>query len=268
MTGEGIDAAAVAGTHPYDVETHDTIGSTNDRAKALAREGRRDVAVLAAEQTAGRGRRGRSWAAPRGGLYCSVVLAPALPPEEFPLVTLAAGVAVVRAVSAHLGAGGADEGGEGGETHPAARLKWPNDVLVGDRKLAGVLTERVDERVVVGVGLNVEGDPADLPAGATTLRATVGPDAALDRATLARDSLAALADLLARPDAVLPAWRAAADTLGRRVRVETPDGSVVGEAVAVERPGRLVVRTDDGDVTVAAGDCEHLRPADGGGRPS
>jgi BirA family biotin operon repressor/biotin-[acetyl-CoA-carboxylase] ligase len=246
---EPPDPRAVAGDHPYAVETHARLQSTNDRARELAAAGEREVAVVAATQTAGRGRRGRSWAGPVGGLYLSVVTTPPTAPAEYPLVTLAAGVAVVRAVATTAG-----------EADPGPRVKWPNDVLVGDRKLAGVLTERVDDAVVVGVGVNVTTDPADLPERATSLRAETR--ATPDRDALARELLVAFGALVAEPDSVLPAWRAVADTLGRRVRVSTPDGAVVGEAVDVERPGRLVVRTADGTVRVDAGDCEHLRPAD------
>lgn len=255
-----MDEADLAGDHPYAVEHHDCLDSTNERATDLARRGDRDVAVVADEQTAGRGRRGREWVGPPGGVYVSVVVDPRLAPGEYPLVTLAAGVAVVRAVDS--------------VTDLDARVKWPNDVLLDGRKLAGVLTERVDDALVVGVGVNANLDPDALPAGATSLRAarqeqddggrgdTGGADEGVDLAALTRALLEELSSLLADPDGVLPAWREAADTLGRRVCVETPGGDVVGEAVAVESPGALVVRTDDGDVQVTTGDCEHLRPAD------
>ena len=255
-----MDGTDLAAGHPYAVEHHDRLDSTNERGIDLAERGERAVAVVAAEQTAGRGRRDREWVGPRGGVYVSVVVDPDLGPEEYPLVTLAAGVAVVRAVDR---VGGLE-----------TRVKWPNDVLHEGRKLAGVLTERVDDALVVGVGVNANLDPADLPEGATSLRAarqgasgdgrteTDGADGDVDLSALTRTLLEELATLLADTDAVLPAWRETADTLWRQVRVETPDGDVVGEAVAVESPGTLVVRTDAGEVRVTTGDCEHLRPAD------
>jgi len=258
-TGLSVAAAFVTVTgalsdQPYAVERHDRIGSTNERATALAREGRRDVVVVADEQTAGRGRRDRSWVGPPGGLYCSVVVEPSFPPGEYPLATLAAGVAVVRAVEPF----GVDP-----------RVKWPNDVLVDGRKLAGVLTERVDDALVVGTGVNVAVDAADLPAGAVSLADALADrgghldDGTAARDRIARDLLRAFAALLDSPEDVLDAWRSAADTLGRRVsiQVETPGGDVVGEAVDVVSPGALVVRTADGEVRVDAGDCEHLRSA-------
>jgi BirA family biotin operon repressor/biotin-[acetyl-CoA-carboxylase] ligase len=246
----GADAVVYGLAAPYDVEFHERVGSTNDRARALAADGRADVAVLADAQTGGRGRRGRGWTGPPGGVYVSVLTRPDHPPAHVPAFTLAAAVAVVRA----CGPLGVD-----------ARIKWPNDVLVGDdrRKLSGVLTETAAESdrvswLVAGVGVNANVDADALPAGATSLRAVCGD---VDRAAFVRRLLDAYHDLTDDPAAVLPAWRDHADTLGRRVRVDAPDGPVVGVARDVEFPGTLVVETETGVERVAAGDCEHLRPA-------
>ncbi|MFB6161462.1 MAG: biotin--[acetyl-CoA-carboxylase] ligase [Haloferacaceae archaeon] len=235
---------------PYAVEYHDAVASTNDRARELASAGRADVAVVADEQTGGRGRLGRGWAAPPGSVSASLALRPDVPPAHAPVVTLAAAVAVVRACE---------------PLDVAPRIKWPNDVLLGDdeRKLAGVLTEMEGEAdrvawLVVGVGVNANVDSGKLPAGATSLRAACGD---VDRRRFVQRLLTAFHDLHDDPDAVLPAWRDRAATLGRRVRVETPSGVVEGEAVDVAFPGALVVETDAGTERVHAGDCEHLRPA-------
>jgi BirA family biotin operon repressor/biotin-[acetyl-CoA-carboxylase] ligase len=145
-----------------------------------------------------------------------------------------------------------------------AGIKWPNDVLVGDdeRKHAGILTEMEGEAdrvswVIVGIGLNANVDAGDVPETATTLREQTGD---VDRAELTRRLLTRFDELRCNPEAVLPAWRELATTLGRRVRVETPGGVVVGDAVDVEFPGTLVLETADGTARVSAGDCEHLRP--------
>jgi BirA family biotin operon repressor/biotin-[acetyl-CoA-carboxylase] ligase len=240
-----FDAAAIADglDAPYRIEFHDALESTNDRARELAEDGGSGVAVVAREQTAGRGRRGRTWDAPEGGAYVSVVLEPEFPPAAFPLVTMAAAVATARAVH--------ERGVEAG-------IKWPNDVLVGsdDGKIAGILTERVGDRVVVGVGVNVDVDPAALPDGAESVAGAGGDP---DRAAVVRRILAELAACLDDPDGILPAWRELSHTLGLPVRVETPGGVVEGEAVDVEHPGTLVVETAEGAVRVSAGDCEHLR---------
>jgi BirA family biotin operon repressor/biotin-[acetyl-CoA-carboxylase] ligase len=238
----GLDA-------PFDVEFHDSIPSTNTRAREVAADGAEDVVVLADEQTGGRGRLDREWVAPSGGIWLSLVLRPAVPPSQAPIFTLAAAVAATRAAR---------------EAGVDAEIKWPNDVLVDDRKLVGILTEMEGEAdrvswVVVGVGINANVDVADLVEGATSLRAEVGD---VDRRAFTQRFLETFDDLRTDLDQVLPAWRDHAATLGRRVRVETPSETVVGEAVDVTFPGALVVRTDDGEVRVAAGDCEHLRPAD------
>ncbi|WP_254768307.1 biotin--[acetyl-CoA-carboxylase] ligase [Salinilacihabitans rarus] len=242
----GLDA-------PFSVEFHESIGSTNDRARELAADGAADVAVVADEQTGGRGRLDREWAAPSGGVWLSLVCRPAVPPADAPLYTLAAAVATARAAR---------------EAGVDARIKWPNDVIVpedGDyRKLAGILTEMEGETdrvewLVVGVGVNANLDPDGLPDGATSVRAEAGD---VDRRRFVQRLLAEFHRLRADLDGVVPAWRDLAATLGRRVRVERADGAVVGTAVDVTESGALVVETDENErVTVAAGDCEHLRPA-------
>jgi BirA family biotin operon repressor/biotin-[acetyl-CoA-carboxylase] ligase len=258
---------------PYEVEYHDTVPSTNARARDLAGRGATDVAVVADEQTGGRGRLDREWVAPSGGVWLSVLTRPALPTARAPLFTLAAAVATTDAARQ----AGVD-----------AHIKWPNDVLVGGtptddgpdgagdgdaagrggRKLAGILTEMEGEAdrvgwLVVGVGVNANLDPDGLPAGATSLAAERGDP--VDRRRFAATLLERLADLT-RPavdrDEVLAAWRERASTLGRRVRVEAADGAVEGTAVDVAGAGALVVETDDGRRRVHAGDCEHLRDAE------
>jgi BirA family biotin operon repressor/biotin-[acetyl-CoA-carboxylase] ligase len=236
----GLDA-------PYEVEYHDTVGSTNDRARELAAAGREDVVVLADEQTGGRGRLDRAWSAPAGGVWLSVLCRPAVPPGEAPVFTLAAAVATTRACRE----AGAD-----------ASIKWPNDVLVGGEKVAGVLIEMEGEAdrvswLVVGVGVNANTAPAALPETATSVAAEAGP---VERRVFLASVVDRFRELVADPEAVLPAWRDRALTLGREVRVETPSGTVEGTAVDVEFPGTLLVETGEGTVRVAAGDCEHLRP--------
>jgi BirA family biotin operon repressor/biotin-[acetyl-CoA-carboxylase] ligase len=240
----GLDAA-------FEVEYHESIPSTNRRARELAAEGRADVAVLADEQTGGRGRLDREWASPSGGVWLSLLVRPDVPPAQAPLFTLAAAVATARACR---------------ETGVEATIKWPNDVLVGtpagERKLAGILTEMEGEAdriawLVVGIGINANVDRERLPIEtATSLRAQVGD---VDRRKFAQRVIEEFDALRADLDSVLPAWRDLAATLGREVRVETAAGEIVGEAVDIEFPGTLLVETADGRRAVTAGDCEHLR---------
>jgi BirA family biotin operon repressor/biotin-[acetyl-CoA-carboxylase] ligase len=243
----GLDA-------PFDIEYHDAIPSTNSRARELADEGATDMVVLADEQTGGRGRLDRAWASPSGGIWLSVLFRPNVPMAQTPVFTLAAAVAVARAAR---------------EAGVEAVIKWPNDVLVEvdgeERKLVGILTEMEGEAdrvswVVVGIGINANVDPADLPSEAnpTSLEAVRGEP--VDRRVLTQRVLETFDTVGDDPEAVLDAWREYASTLGREVRIETPDGVVTGEAVDIEYPGSLVVDTGSGRVTVAAGDCDHLRP--------
>ncbi|WP_423744735.1 biotin--[acetyl-CoA-carboxylase] ligase (plasmid) [Haladaptatus sp. SPP-AMP-3] len=254
----GLDA-------PFSIEYHDSIGSTNDRARKLAEEGAEDVVVLADEQVGGRGRLERAWVGPSGGVWLSLVLRPDIPPAHAPLLTLAAAVAVARAAR---------------EAGVPAEIKWPNDVLVsesnegqseqgtaagarGGEKLCGILTEMEGEAnrvswVIVGPGINVNIPADDLPEGATSVQEVVG---SVNRRVFVQQVLEEFDALRTDVDAVLPAWRELSATLGQRVRVETPDGDVVGTAVDIVTPGALVVETEDGDVRVHAGDCDHLRPA-------
>jgi len=243
----GLDA-------PFDVEYHDAIASTNARARELATDGATDVAVLADEQTGGRGRLDRTWASPSGGVWLSVLFRPTVPMAQTPVFTLASAVAATEAAR---------------EAGVEAVIKWPNDVLVEvdgeERKLAGVLTEMEGEAdrvswVVVGIGVNANVDPDDLPesAAATSLSAVRGEP--VDRRLFTQRLLETFDSVGDDPDAILDAWREYATTLGKEVRIETPDGVVTGEAVDIEYPGVLVVDTGDGRVTVSAGDCDHLRP--------
>ncbi|SEO68473.1 BirA family transcriptional regulator, biotin operon repressor / biotin-[acetyl-CoA-carboxylase] ligase [Halogranum amylolyticum] len=245
----GLDA-------PFSVEYHDSVDSTNLRARELAAEGADDVAVVADEQTGGRGRLERAWSAPSGGVWVSILVRPQRPPAHVPVFTLAAAVAVTRVCR---------------EVGVDASIKWPNDVLVetgerserGGLKLVGILTEMEGEAdrvswLVAGIGVNANVDAAELPEGATSLREQTGGD--VDRRVFVQRLLEEFDELRENPDEVLPAWRAHSATLGQRVRVETSGGVVEGTAVDVEFPGALVVDTSEGDVRVHAGDCEHLRP--------
>ncbi|ELY40065.1 biotin--[acetyl-CoA-carboxylase] ligase [Natronorubrum tibetense] len=238
---------------PFSIEYHDSIGSTNDRARELASEGATDVVVLADEQVGGRGRLEREWSAPSGGVWLSIVTRPDIAPAQAPLYTLAVSVATARAAR---------------EAGVDARIKWPNDVVVpvgedGEyRKLSGILTEMEGETdrvdwIVVGPGINANIDTDALPEGATSIRDEVGD---VDRRRFVQRLLEEFDRYRTDLEAVVPAWRELALTLGQRVRVERATGEIVGEAVDVTESGALVIETEDGQETVAAGDCEHLRP--------
>ncbi len=214
--------------------------STNLRARALAAAGAPDgTLVTAAEQSAGRGRQGRSWSAPAGGgLLMSVVLRD--PPS---LLALIAGVAVAEVAQANDGAG------------RTARVKWPNDVLLDGRKVAGILVEgRPQERwAVLGIGLNVALTPSRLPDGIADRAASLGlePAAVADVLTA---TLAALETCLSLPtEQVLERWRARDALSGRPVNWASGSGTGAG----IDDTGRLLVDTGGATVVLDAGEV-HL----------
>jgi BirA family transcriptional regulator, biotin operon repressor / biotin---[acetyl-CoA-carboxylase] ligase len=229
-------------------------GSTNADVAAEARAGAAEgLVVFAEQQDGGRGRLDRSWQSPpRAGLLMSALLRPQVPGAVLPLVPLLTGVAVVEAVRAVAGL--------------EAVLKWPNDVLVGDRKLGGILVERVDDAVVVGVGINVSTRPDELPVPAAT---SIGIEGGrTDREPLAKEVLRSLArryvafvEAGGSPGAVLPAYRDVCETIGRDVVVRLPgDRQASGVAVDVDDSGMLVIQTPDGMRNAwSAGDVEHVR---------
>jgi BirA family biotin operon repressor/biotin-[acetyl-CoA-carboxylase] ligase len=243
------------------IELLDVIDSTNRLVAERAAAGGPDGLVVAAEfQTAGRGRLDRSWESEPGtALLVSVLLHPGLlhpgglPASRWHLVSAAAGLAARQACQ-RVGGFSPD-------------LKWPNDLLVGDRKLAGVLAEAVGATVVIGMGCNVHG----APEGAAWADAAAGRR--VDRSDLLGAWLAGLDGYLGPAghpgswDAVAADYAASCATVGRSVVVERGTDSLVGLAEAIDAEGRLVVRGPDGSVVVvAAGDVTHVRPAEGGKR--
>jgi BirA family biotin operon repressor/biotin-[acetyl-CoA-carboxylase] ligase len=231
----------------FDVRVVDSTESTNADVAAAARSGADEGLVVVAEyQTGGRGRLARTWVSPpRAGLTFSVLLRP---PRLTGWIPLLAGVAIAHALREHA--------------FLEATVKWPNDVLVHDRKIAGILCEHVDpDAVVVGVGINVTTSEQELPGPHATsllLEGAAGTDRAVLLPVLLRSLVAGYAGWRADPHALLPAYRTVSATLGRRVRLELPDGSAVeGLAEDLDDDGRLVV---DG-VAYGAGDVVHLRGA-------
>jgi BirA family biotin operon repressor/biotin-[acetyl-CoA-carboxylase] ligase len=235
------------------VEVVERTASTNADLAAAARRGEPPgLVLLAEEQTAGRGRLDRRWEAPsRACILGSALIRPAAPPSSWPLVALLAGVAVAEALRS--------------VADLPAVLKWPNDVLLSGRKVAGLLAERVDDAIVVGIGINVSLRADELPVPAATSLLLEGGVA--DRESLTKETFRALGRRLASwgdangaPGAVLPAYREICDTIGRDVVVELPGGvAMQGRAEAVDDHGRLVVRRPGGETeALSAGDVVHL----------
>ena len=231
-------------------------GSTNADVAHAARRGEPEGLVVVAErQLAGRGRRDRQWVSPpRAGLTLSMLLRPGTAPHTWSWLPLMAGVALCEAVGS------------------GAVLKWPNDLLIGDAKCAGILAEVAGDAVVLGVGLNVTTRADELPP------ATSGPPptSLLLAGAETTDRAALLGALLGGFERWYVDWRAAAGearpvrlgdsyrkmcaTIGRRVTIHLPSGDqLTGDAVTVDGAGQLVIRTDDGERRISAGDVLHVR---------
>ncbi|WP_210650405.1 biotin--[acetyl-CoA-carboxylase] ligase [Nocardioides sp. SYSU D00065] len=234
--------------------------STNAVVAERARAGEEPGLVLVTEhQTAGRGRLDRVWETPaRSSLTFSVLLRPELPPSAWSWLPLLTGYAVQAALADRL---------------PEIALKWPNDVLVDDgsgvgRKVCGILVERIETEqgpvAVVGVGINVDQTLDELPVAAATSVALETGEPVERTGLLAQvlGSLHGLQGLLDDTEALRGAYADVCVTLGRTVDVHLPGGDVRrGEALDIDATGALVVGTDGGTLTVAAGDVVHVRPA-------
>jgi BirA family biotin operon repressor/biotin-[acetyl-CoA-carboxylase] ligase len=259
-----LDAERLAAADPdlltgLTVEVVEETASTNalviDRARSGAAEG---LVVAAEHQTEGRGRLDRTWETPaRSALTFSVLLRPTAPTASWPWLPLLAGYAVDKALKA-----------AGYE----ASVKWPNDVLLDGRKVAGILVERVDTddgpAAVVGIGLNVAMTAEELPVPEATSLAVASPGDVPDRTAL-------LVSLLASLWESYTAWQEGGDlagmrlaesyvascaTVGREVRVDLPSGEVLtGRATGVDPSGRLLVERDGVRTAVNAGDVVHVR---------
>jgi BirA family biotin operon repressor/biotin-[acetyl-CoA-carboxylase] ligase len=232
------------------VRRFEELDSTNRLALELARAGEPEgVVVVADHQTAGRGRLGRTWVAPPGSsLLMSILLRPDLPVERLHLVVAAVGLSAADAVEATTG------------VRPG--LNWPNDLVVDDRKLSGVLAEREGDAVVVGIGINVNWPdqlPAELAATATAANHLAGRP--VDRDGVLTAMLDCLADRYGDWPRVGSEYRRNCSTIGRRVRVELSDETFTGTAADVTDEGHLLVDVGMCLRTVTAGDVVHVRPA-------
>lgn len=238
-----------------------SVSSTNDVAREMARQGaEHGFLVVASEQTAGRGRAGRPWySAPGAGLWFSLVLRPRMQAQRCGLLSLAAALAVAEAVEKTTGV--------------SAELKWPNDVLIGGKKLCGILAESelVGDRLrfaVLGIGLNTNRAqaslmPSAIPEAATWLSDHVHelPEDMTLLASILMSLERRCEDLEAgRLKAIIRAWRKRCVHLGKAVRIVGAPAPLEGVAEDIAEDGSLLVRTPSGELRpVVAGDCHLLR---------
>ena len=237
------------------IHCHETVDSTMTLARQLARDGCPEFTVVTADrQTGGRGRLGRVWHSSSGGLYFTIVLRPAIPAPLSSLTTFAAGLTWARLLQEDYGV--------------AVGLKWPNDLLIQERKLSGMLSEMEAQGelvtfVNIGVGLNVNNDPTVEEPSAVSLAQITG------KKIPRRDLLAGFLDRFERRmadphglDTIIAEWKPFAATLNRPVKIVTIRDSIEGIARDVDDSGALLVELSDGRMQrIIHGDCFHQSEA-------
>ncbi|MBF0531604.1 MAG: biotin--[acetyl-CoA-carboxylase] ligase [Candidatus Omnitrophica bacterium] len=220
----------------------ETLASTMPEAARLAADKAAEGTVVVAEQqTKGKGRMGREWVSPSsGGIYLSLILRPPLPPRDAAPLTLLTAVSWCAAVNRHTGI--------------AAGIKWPNDILCRGKKVAGILTEMSADMdrvhsLIIGVGLNVNTDLANLPPGATALSVAAGKN--FSRVELLKEILTLweqnyFTALQTGWKSIFNRWRQLSVTLGRQVQFEDQGKRLKGEAVDIDSDGGLLIRIRTG----------------------
>jgi len=258
----GLNTLVFGRQHYY---YHREIDSTNDEARRLASLGYPEGTVVVAEmQAAGKGRRGRTWFSPWGlGIYLSVILRPNIPLKEVARVSLVNAVAVAETLIDELGL--------------AARIKWPNDILVNNRKIAGILSEAITdmdavEFIVTGIGININNRREDFPADLRTPPTSVMAEctnASFSRTRILQSLLGKLennyyAMLSNEFEYCLERSRKLSMILGREVQLDTINGTIKGTAIDINADGFLLVRDASGFVhTIMSGEISLLSPQPG-----
>jgi len=255
LLNEGLNLS----TLQMQVKIFKELDSTNVEAKRQIVDGnKQDLLIVSSLQTAGRGRLARSWFSPLGGLYFSLVLRPRLGPQFAPLANFLSGCAVAKGLQSF------------GVDH--VRLKWPNDVLVMEDKIAGILNELVtidpvDAWMILGIGVNhnisLNDFPKEIVGESTSILDILGretsPESLLGAIINEVDRLVGVVETEKSYRSILKLWRSMSGTLGRRVRVDDGTREIVGLAEELLDDGSLVVTTNKGKEKVTIGDVTHLR---------
>jgi BirA family biotin operon repressor/biotin-[acetyl-CoA-carboxylase] ligase len=229
----------------FDVRHYDSVGSTNDEAVRLAQEGApHGTVVHADEQTVGRGRLSRRWSSPPGNLYLSVILRLNLPAARNVEIGFIAALAVADAIETML------------PKQERATLKWPNDVLVHDGKISGILVEQADDALILGIGVNVLEAPGSVSYNVSTIVGRGGLATVDGTRSALLTALANWLDLWQRDGfaAIRTAWLARAHPPGTPLRVTIGDQMIEGRFANIRDDGALIVDTDVGRRICTAGD--------------
>lgn len=235
-----------------EIYCYQEVNSTNEVAKSKSAANLEGTVVLAETQTAGRGRLARPWDSPQGGIWMSIILKPKIPMAQAYRINMAVSVALARAISGLYGL--------------EAKIKWPNDILIGERKLCGILMEisaEVDQLdyAVVGIGINTNLDVSVFPEKwrATSISKELGSN--VSRTDLIQRILQEIEETYIKmgSEEIYEEWCRRSATLGKYVRITSSLGDMEGEAVALSKDGALCLKTEEGMRHVLAGDCIHLR---------
>lgn len=221
--------------------SYTSLDSTNDTAYKLAEGGAKEGTVVIAEkQKKGKGRRGRTWISPKGGIYLSCIIRPDIEPKEVAKITLVSAVAVSVSIRKVV--------------NIPVMIKWPNDITINGKKVCGILTEMKAEQdkvdfLIVGIGVNVDNPASLLPKGATTLSEESG--SSVSKVGLAKSILENLEHYMGifkkeGFKAIRGEWRDLSETIGCHVKVQCHEGKIEGQALDVDADGALVIRLDSG----------------------
>ncbi len=257
LTPGEIKAGLKTGVIGKEIKYFKETESTNTIAREIAGKADEGTIIIAESQTGGRGRMGRKWLSPEGGIWLSIILKPKMQPVYAPRITLLAGVAVAKTMRS-LGI--------------EARIKWPNDVLIRGKKVCGILTEieaEIDliDYCVVGIGIDANVDtesfPEEFRESSTSLKKELGHE--INRVEFVQRLLEEFEALYLRLQKegfsqVLEEWRGMSATIGEWVKITTQNRIIYGEATGVDNDGALIVETGEGKLEkIVSGDCEHLR---------
>lgn len=261
ITPEEIEKTLKTAVMGRDIRYYESVGSTNWTARKLCTEGDpaalHGTLIIAEEQTGGFGRLGRAWVSPKGGIWASLILKPKVPVNSLFLITMAASIAIARAIRRKYDLG--------------ALIKWPNDVFIGDKKAAGLLVELSTEGenvnyCLLGIGIDANVDindlPPDLQKTVTSVMAELGHE--VDRASLLTTVLKEFEGRYqilesGEYDPIVREWKSLSRTLDSRVSIRTMRKTFEGIAIDIDQHGALIIRRDNGRIEkVVAGDCMHL----------
>ncbi|KCZ70289.1 biotin-(acetyl-CoA carboxylase) ligase [Candidatus Methanoperedens nitroreducens] len=257
LSPAGIKAGLKTSIIGKNIQYFNEIESTNTIAREVAGSVEEGTVIIAESQTGGRGRMGRKWISPEGGIWLSLILKPRIQPLYASRITLLAGVSVAKTIRSY---------------GLLAGIKWPNDVLINGKKVCGILTEieaeiDVIDYCIVGIGIDANVDtesfPEEVRESSTSLKKELGHE--VDRAGFVQrliEEFEALYLKFQRDDfsSILDEWRDMSATIGEWVKITTRTRTIYGEAVGVDSEGALILETGEGKLEkIVAGTCEHLR---------